>query len=597
MKLQNIIFPSLETCQVEEMYFRYDGEVEIKNDSIIMNQNAILTCDTYFNGFSLSKWKKYTRIKDIFLTISFIGGIKIRLMKSIMQNNKTEVLQLKEKKMWTQGGKMTLRFPDSRSGGIVYFEIEALEKTVFFGGFYGTDIGEEQISDTRIALDICTFKREEFVKKNIGMINTGILASEKYDDLRNCLEIFVIDNAGTLDVEKFSQPHVRIFKNKNVGGSGGFTRGMIEIKKVADQEKITHVILMDDDIVIEPEVLFRTWTVLSIMKSEYADAFIGGAMLRLDKPNIQVESAALWNGGDLISRKKGLDLSKEESCLLNEVEEPVDYTAWWYTVIPMKIVRWDNLPLPFFIRGDDVEYGLRNARTIITMNGICVWHEPFENKYSSSLYYYILRNQLIENAIHDQTMGKKDFIYYIYCRVMEEVYFYRYKNAWLYMEAVSDFLKGVDWLKKQDGEQRNLEIIEMGYKLLPIKANETMLDMESYERAVKQPQKFSIAHRIIRKLTLNGILIPGKYKWITVPLNECKLINTYRAENVIHYDKTSGKGFITKRDPEEALKCKKAVKRLQRRIDNCYDQINEEFRTRCGELESIDFWKKYLEIE
>lgn len=34
------------------------------------------------------------------------------------------------------------------------------------------------------------------------------------------------------------------------------------------------------------------------------------------------------------------------------------------------------------IRGDDIEYGLRNCKRLVTLNGICVWHEPFESKYS-----------------------------------------------------------------------------------------------------------------------------------------------------------------------------------------------------------------------
>lgn len=45
-----------------------------------------------------------------------------------------------------------------------------------------------------------------------------------------------------------------------------------------------HALLMDDDIVIEPEALVKTYQILTLLKDEYEDAFIGGAMLRLDKP-------------------------------------------------------------------------------------------------------------------------------------------------------------------------------------------------------------------------------------------------------------------------------------------------------------------------
>ena len=111
------------------------------------------------------------------------------------------------------------------------------------------------------------------------------------------------------------------------------------------------------------------------------------------------KSGAAWNGGALNSLKHGLDMRLLDSCLYNEYEEYTEFNAWWYCCFPLKVVREDNLPLPIFIRGDDLEYGLRNMKTLILLNGICVWHEPFENKYSSYLEYYIVRNQLIDNVV------------------------------------------------------------------------------------------------------------------------------------------------------------------------------------------------------
>ena len=69
---------------------------------------------------------------------------------------------------------------------------------------------------------------------------------------------------------------------------------------------------------------------MSLLKDEYADAFIGGAMLRSDQRNIQVESGASWNAGNLISLKAGLDLRLWENCLRNEQEEYREFNAWWY---------------------------------------------------------------------------------------------------------------------------------------------------------------------------------------------------------------------------------------------------------------------------
>ena len=205
---------------------------------------------------------------------------------------------------------------------------------------------------------------------------------------------------------------------------------------------VTHALLMDDDIVIEPEALVKTYQILTLLKDEYEDAFIGGAMLRLDKQAIQVEAGASWNGGWLKSLKHDLDLRKCDSCLYNEIEEYTEFNAWWYCCFPMKIVTPENLPMPIFIRGDDLEYGLRNMKTLILMNGICVWHEPFENKYSSFLEYYIMRNQLIDNAFHCPWYGARQLNRAILGHCFREVTFYRYKKCGSVSAGNQRFLKG-----------------------------------------------------------------------------------------------------------------------------------------------------------
>lgn len=85
-----------------------------------------------------------------------------------------------------------------------------------------------------------------------------------------------MDNGNTLTDHAFPE-FVRYIPNKNCGGAGGFTRGMLEAVKL---KKFTHVILMDDDIFLEPEVLERTRCFLSVLKKEYEDAELAGSLLR-----------------------------------------------------------------------------------------------------------------------------------------------------------------------------------------------------------------------------------------------------------------------------------------------------------------------------
>ena len=67
--------------------------------------------------------------------------------------------------------------------------------------------------------------------------------------------------------------------------------------------------------------------------------------------------------------------------------------------IPVSQIEKRGLPLPLFIRCDDIEYSLRSHTKIMTMNGICIWHMGFVNKYNVAFdRYQQCRNLLIGKA-------------------------------------------------------------------------------------------------------------------------------------------------------------------------------------------------------
>ena len=362
MKLQNILFPSTDTCTEELMYFRRGDKVfyNWSSDGVEIQKDGILFFDTYFNGFTIEKWAKYTNVKTVFLTIRIEGHVRLTLMRKEKKGEKILTDFLGEyicKANYGEIKEFTFPFHSVSTNGIYCFNITGIsEQSGFYGGFYSGDIAEKDIQPVKIAIDICTYKRERFIEKNLKLLNERFL--ENPDSfLQGKLEVFVSDNAHTLDIPALSSENIHIVQNKNVGGAGGFTRGMIEINRVKQQRHITHILVMDDDVTIEPESLFRTCTFLSCRKAQYQHLFIGGAMLRLDTQCIQTEAGAVWNGGELISLKHGLDLRELDACLYNELEEKTQFNAWWYCVFPSEVVTDQNLPMPIFIRGDDVEYG------------------------------------------------------------------------------------------------------------------------------------------------------------------------------------------------------------------------------------------------
>ncbi len=600
MKIQELLFPVIGRCAETELYFRPEGEerADIERDvpSIVFEKYAKVLFDTYFNGFSIEKWNKYTILDNVSLRIVLKGRFKVTLMTKEKIHEDVVVRLVGESVVDSQDKKEYI-FPYQNAGtkGMYTFRLEALQDGCrFYGGSYCSEIPQEKIRNVRIGIGICTFKREAFIEKNLRILRETILENPD-SALYGHLEVFIADNGQTLDRDSLSsgQTHIHINPNRNLGGAGGFTRDLIEIMKHNGELGITHVLLMDDDIVIEPEALVKTYRILSLLKDEYADAFIGGAMLRLDQQYVQVESGASWNGGRLCSLKSGLDLTYCENCLYNELEEYREFNAWWYCCFPVGVVREDNLPLPIFIRGDDLEYGLRNMKHLILMNGICVWHEPFENKYSSFLEYYITRNQLIDNSFHCQWFGVKQLAHDILLHTMQELMYYRYRNMDIYLRGIRDFLKGPKWLMEQDGEALHKEIMAAGYRGQDLETLNMPFNYPVYQAS--REVDISKGRWWFHLLTFNGIILKAKGENI-VPMAACRTVQFYRMKRVMHYDITSNKAFITEKSVRKTFSYLFKVFGLLCVLPFKLKKAQQAYRTEGLRLRTLTFWEKYLGI-
>lgn len=597
LTLQKLLWPTIGVCTQKKLYFHLEKAFQ-NGDTIEFHRGGVAWFTTYFNCFSVDKWREYTVVQNVTLRLELKGHFRVRLVSDHLINDDiTEDVLLDQEFNLKEKSMVELPFPAGASG-LLSFSLLALEPGTCYGGAYVTDVPDEQFRNTKIGIDICTFRRESFVLGNLERLRREV--DEKEDSLlRGHLEVFISDNGQTLDAEKLNSDTVHIVPNRNVGGAGGFTRGMIEIMKANEKGAgITHALLMDDDIVFSLDVLYRTYLLLCLRKDKYENAFVGGAMLRLDKPWHQVESGACWNEGRLISHKANFDLETLRACAANELLEYHEYNAWWYCCIPMEVIRPDNLPLPLFIRGDDVEYGLRNCRQLMTLNGICVWHEPFESKYSSSTYYYILRNQCIDNSLHCPEYGKEALKADLRAQVLGEINRYRYKNADLLIRGVRDFLQGIDWLEQTDAEALHKDIMAAGYKSLPIEQTngEVPFDLSRYLYATRE-EKPSAKKKVLMHLTRNGHLLPPTRKATVVSAMYMTAYNAYRVQKVLNYNPNNQTAFVTTRDPAEYRRCVREMKACMHEIDARFDAARESYRQRHGELQSLEFWKKYLGIE
>lgn len=613
MILQNITFPDKDICTETDLYYRVlHGTAALQDNHLLMETGARINFFTYFNSFSVAKWQKYTNVKEISLSLICQGKGIISLWQAVMRGEHLIKQELGAYPVETSGAeKVSLCFGDTevQENTVYYIEIEALGRLAVHSGSYRTGRAKT-VNPVNIAVGICTYRREKFVQKTLRTLNEFFLQN-KDSLLYNHMQVFVSDNGGTLPLSEsiprrrqqgiepkpqLNTEKIHIVHNRNVGGSGGFGRCILEAVRSMKQYHFTHILLMDDDIRLEPEVLFRTYTFLSVVKPSYQEHIIAGALLRMDVPYIQHANGELWRKGKLGLTKAGYDLRREYMLVKNEEELPIEYGGWWYCCIPLHNAADAIFPLPLFIHRDDIEHGLRYHGKLITLNGIGVWHDAFDNRRSSSLEYYDIRNALICNAIHYPEIYKTAAVIFVCKHLLGQMLRYRYEDQLLTIKAVEDFCKGVSFLKTEDTVLLNQAVSQMGYA--PYDVTEALKENnidKYYQPARPEELYLQKSFSLLQKLTLNGWLLPAKKGCKPVPFG-AHPSELYRCRKVLLFEPDTGKGFIVKRQHRQLLISLGRCFQLWRLLNRHYDKAVQDYQTHAAELTTKEFWEKYLDI-
>ncbi len=519
--------------------------------------------DTYFNVFACEKWTRYTTCANFRLRLFVSGTGVARLMarKGALAQAAFDL---------PAGGEVVLPFLPG-SAGAVWPEIAGGARLL--GGAYEADADAR---DVRIAVNVCTYRREEYVRRNIAALRGSILENPD-SPLGTRLCVFVSDNAGTLG----TQPGARVFQNPNAGGAGGFTRGLIEIENAGG---FTHVVFMDDDVRMLPESFERLYALLAAMRPEYAGHQVAGAMLRLDRPCAQHEAGGRWRGLLSESLATGLDLSAFADVERDMEPREADYAAWWFACVPMAEIRRVGLPLPLFVRMDDIEYGLRLGKGILTLPGVCVWHEAFERKHSSKTEYYHARNALIVDALRTPEFGGIRLIRRLFFSTLMR---FRYTHARMLLKGIEDYLRGPDFLMKADPAATNdsLEAVALS----PVSPADAA---DAARSALARDTRLTKA---ISLLTFGGALVPGRRTArVYAHINPLRAhLGKRGAVNVVA---DTGLGFYAKRDNRAALGLLLRYAKLERRFRRERAAVEARWRAAAEAMASRAFWADYLHL-
>ncbi|WP_394955835.1 glycosyltransferase [Scardovia wiggsiae] len=367
---------------------------------------------TFFNAFPAAYWRRWTSVRDVRFSARVQGSGTVRLFKStgrgLIYAAAEEIAVDAADGFHDISAEIPLT--GLMDGGYFWFDVEASDSPVSVADArWSVPRGAKTAhpsggkAETTLSVAITTFNRAPYC---LNQLRTLANAPE----LRRRIDTVYCVDQGTDRVE--SQPgfeqvsaelggQLSYICQRNLGGSGGYSRGMYETVKAGRSD---YVLLPDDDAVSEPESILR-----AVQFEDYAvkPLLVGGAMFHLDNRTVlytqgeRINSSRMWN-----MPSAGLDYNFDFAASpLRDAPErhqrvDSDYNGWWMCLIPVAVLREIGLSQPFFIKFDDIEFCLRARRhgcPTVCLPGVAVWHQAWHDKDPTRGWeeYFIQRNRWI----------------------------------------------------------------------------------------------------------------------------------------------------------------------------------------------------------
>jgi galactofuranosylgalactofuranosylrhamnosyl-N-acetylglucosaminyl-diphospho-decaprenol beta-1,5/1,6-galactofuranosyltransferase len=420
------------------------GRVQALDAGILLSESARVSFSSYLNSFYEHYWTVHAPVRDLTLRLFGAGEMVVEFFRALPDGSDYCIGRQHLTLDLHQGATATVTLdPIPAGAGRIFFEITAITGTTIRGGRLETGTSPRQ--PVRLGIGLCTFNREAQLVVNLRRL----VRSSYYRWARPRVVIvnqgqrFASDDMAALLASEGTG--IKVVEQANLGGAGGFTRAAME---VVESSECSHVLFMDDDIEFDPGVLVTTHAFAARVM---APTVIGGAMVDLFRPTVMYEAGAVVDATNILrATLHNRPLDRPE--LLNELarEVPCHFNGWWYCAIAIELFREHGLPLPIFIRGDDMEYGTRLMRRgvpTVSLPPVAVWHEPFYAKAPGWQLYYDLRNRLIFAACH-RSLVRLDRTGVILRRLIDSLLKHDYMHAELVIRAVEDFLAGPAVLDK-----------------------------------------------------------------------------------------------------------------------------------------------------
>ena len=426
------------------------GGARRERHRVVLDPHSAVGTNTYWGRFHATYWQRWTAVGEVEVTALVSGTGRVRLMAS--DANKVWRIVAAEDVHDADALAVRLvaqvdRFVD---GGGLWLELTT--ETAPMTGGYGRCSGAPPRPPRPTSVVICTHNRVD------DCLNT-LTAMADDPDACHAVESVVVVDQGNDPLE--SRPRfagvrerlgvrLRYLRQPNLGGAGGFTRGLFEAT-AGDPADDRDVLLMDDDVLLEPEILVR---LTAFAAATTHPTIVGGQMLNLLHP-AHLHISAEYAEPETLKVGRAVPGALKESYLLGHDERDLptvqdqridtEYNGWWACLIPAAVVRAIGYPLPLFFQWDDIEFGYRaraHGFPTVALPGAGVWHADFGWKDWDEWHrYFNMRNGLITAALHTpfsvRTIGRT-----VGTLLAQYLVAMQYGLAATLIQAVDDFLTG-----------------------------------------------------------------------------------------------------------------------------------------------------------
>ncbi|KAA8610006.1 glycosyltransferase [Salipiger aestuarii] len=587
--LQGMIWPEPGLCTERDLYVRPDARAAFSQAAreIHVRQGGLVQFDTYYNLFNIGKWVKHCALETLWLTLD--GEGEFELVVFLVQPDRSWERLVNEVIRLDPDAPTRVRLDGAQTfgdRGVLFFEMRALGEDggVMRDAQWQTADAPRRQPD--LMLSVTTFRREAAVARTAERFERFIDKSP----LKGRIRMTVVDNGQSAEIPP--SDHIRVVPNENLGGSGGFARGLLE----ARDSGATHCLFMDDDAAVHMQAFERTWMFLAYATED--KVAIAGAV-----SNAQ-HRWQLWENGALFHhicqpQHGGTDLRDIRQVLELEFDSTATrphnfYGGWWYFAFPVAMA--EHMPFPFFVRGDDVSFSLVHAFDIVTLPGVISYQdEDFSGKESPLTVYLDLRSHMAHHlSLDSMAIGRKGIM-----KIMLRFYFRSLLPChYETLEAIGLALEDV-----QDGPAFFEANADMAARRAQIGK---IFDQERWRKDDTGGRKDRVwlpsgrwLPRFLMKLTLNGHLLPGFgyiANRITLPAGVRGAIRPIWGAGEITYTSADGrKSYTVRHDKARALGVSRPIWAAMRAIWRDYDALCADWHSGYDRLTTEGYWRKRLD--